>query len=1459
MTLPHMDKNLRRDEVTETSLATPYPLPRADHSNIHSSNYALIKTFIFRYNQQTTTMSNLFRAAPIGRPVVNNPNYLDFMDWIEDQPTEGEWPFPRPTSLRVDLYNVLDARANNIKTYATIEWRSQRQSEHITISGYFTDIRRSSYELPGDVRNLTKQQTDNWKRLLSNHINERWRYFNGPAQEKAQTYEQRKKLKESLQSLMSFIRNHFPRRATWQKWYTIQTQQPKPDETFSEGYTLTVHLKRSDSHYQCSLSLKVGPETKPIDLIEFRGQIEAILNTDNLSEATLHYRVHFIEEFRNWVKALEPLTPTEKISTILNPATAKRRCRMNIIISHNKCWDSHTLAEIKVTNNDLTPTVMDEWKKTTMNAIHRYQKKCEKDYLQPPRNRRLKDDEESESEPEDGWPRNKREIRKLPTRGFYPDTSDSSEEEDEEDTPQEDVDTLAERLTREQSEANRTQSIPLPEPVDLNNNSQHIEENQVSEQETSQNTDQEMASTEETIQDLNQNQASEQETSSNKDQEMASTEETNQNLKQNQASEQETSQKNKESKVSTMETNQTQDQEHETASNPETSPNTAQANIQDMEYNDDTMMEFDIEPDDMIINGVRYHIANKDDPEDIVYNFTINGKKYEAAIDRKLRKQNIKSPKSGLEKEIETRPLEEGPTEEMASSTETNPKDSNCQKASEMRLDSESQKATIGDLLRNPDKEFQVQIEEGGELWFSIESKNILVNGTIMTPMESQPKDKRLLRSTISIDGTTYQKHKHKDLQDVIINGHILQRPTEAPESQNTLWVNDEVFLMPEGLGPIKTVEIPEHQPKKQHVITTMDQSQKERLLLQRDRMFRQHTKGKHPSELVEVLLEEKPTYKRSQEKEKDEDGTCPGPKRTRTSLEADQPPSESATNLPHQPLLCRDRLVPTTTDIPHLYTKEIEKSKPTNEEEDKTPPKAESQPPVQTSIKENRQAAKEEHIFKKPQLQPKRLFQGPQVVPKHLVENNTKTDAPKSPQPITIKLLKTGFNDKGKPVFQTIQKDQSPSTDQPTQMEDTAAKRPSLLDLANAAEKAKEKDYELGKRDYLTANETATQEGEKILHNAVSIMMTKPEGSPEYEKAKKDIKTELTRRNGQENTNRNQIQTYYIYTSTIRKIAHQLITLPHMSNQEQMKTLLARAKENKELQERLEAQRKDIASILKPDITLEEIEEIKDRHSMRAFNTPGCTYLETLILRKRLGKISEQTRLSHNYMEALKREVHPSRLGYRKENRTAKEREKDITRIEIAIDAMMDHHKRQKDAITDKLIFQLEKLEEDGTLTSETAFHLQQYAQDKRDGIQSRPEEEMERIRKEDRDQRLSDYNLMIMKAAVKKIRTAKNLSTDRLVDKEEYEAEEQELNKYINETIRPISGEDINTEIRFKQLIARTFYQGIIKIEHIQDFVKELVLRMSSGQPILELLNAYGEKTKRTFNSGMPLETIV
>ena len=134
-----------------------------------------------------------------------------------------------------------------------------------------------------------------------------------------------------------------------------------------------------------------------------------------------------------------------------------------------------------------------------------------------------------------------------------------------------------------------------------------------------------------------------------------------------------------------------------------------------------------------------------------------------------------------------------------------------------------------------------------------------------------------------------------------------------------------------------------------------------------------------------------------------------------------------------------------------------------------------------------------------------------------------------------------------------------------------------------------------------------------------------------------------------------------------------------------------------------------------------------------------------------------------------------------------------------------------------------------------------------------------MEKIREEDRDQRLADYDLMLMKAAVKKIRTAKNLPVDRLVEKEKYEAEKHELNKYINSIIKPICGQDINTEIRLKQLIARTFSQGIIKVDHIQDFVKELVLRMSSGQPILEVITAYGERTRGPFNSGMPLETIV
>ena len=49
------------------------------------------------------------------------------------------------------------------------------------------------------------------------------------------------------------------------------------------------------------------------------------------------------------------------------------------------------------------------------------------------------------------------------------------------------------------------------------------------------------------------------------------------------------------------------------------------------------------------------------------------------------------------------------------------------------------------------------------------------------------------------------------------------------------------------------------------------------------------------------------------------------------------------------------------------------------------------------------KKAANEEHIFKKPHLQQKKLFQGPEVVPNNLVQNNTETDAPKSPPLITI------------------------------------------------------------------------------------------------------------------------------------------------------------------------------------------------------------------------------------------------------------------------------------------------------------------------------------------------------------------------------------------------------------------------------------------------------------------------
>ena len=198
------------------------------------------------------------------------------------------------------------------------------------------------------------------------------------------------------------------------------------------------------------------------------------------------------------------------------------------------------------------------------------------------------------------------------------------------------------------------------------------------------------------------------------------------------------------------------------------------------------------------------------------------------------------------------------------------------------------------------------------------------------------------------------------------------------------------------------------------------------------------------------------------------------------------------------------------------------------------------------------------------------------------------------------------------------------------------------------------------------------------------------------------------------------------------------------------------------------------------------------------------------------------------------------------------------MIKIELAIDSMME--KQPKDALASKLIFQLEKLQEDGSLTPDITFHLQQYTRDKRDEIESRTEEEMEELHKQDRVRRLSNYDLMIRKAIIDKLKgpdTRIKLSAE--LDPEEYEKEIRELKEDIDTIIRPTWGQDINAEIKFKQLIAKAYFSGIIKLKHIQDFVKEIMFRLNSGQSVLSVITAYGERTRGPFNSGMPLETIV
>ena len=181
------------------------------------------------------------------------------------------------------------------------------------------------------------------------------------------------------------------------------------------------------------------------------------------------------------------------------------------------------------------------------------------------------------------------------------------------------------------------------------------------------------------------------------------------------------------------------------------------------------------------------------------------------------------------------------------------------------------------DLTEGPTKEAPAQQTDDFPMHSEDIQKYILVNGTLMVLMSLPVMDKRSYRGTVKINGTYFQKFvpwSQTARQDITINGVILERPTEIPDKNETIWINDEVYLLPKNLGPIKTVEMPKH-PKMQYEITVMDQLQKKLLLLEQDRQFPQYRQSKEgiEADLLNPIEHADEGEQRPAQKRPNEDG----------------------------------------------------------------------------------------------------------------------------------------------------------------------------------------------------------------------------------------------------------------------------------------------------------------------------------------------------------------------------------------------------------------------------------------------------------------------------------------------------------------------------------------------------------------------------------------------------------
>ena len=175
---------------------------------------------------------------------------------------------------------------------------------------HFQDLRRTIIPLKGDIRTLTPDMVDNWRRAITEHV---WlaKQSTTNRNRNPQTNEEKQQILQKVIDIVQNLKTNTPHTAHWQKWYLIDTT-PQANSPISEGYNLIVNLRPYNGYRQITYECRIDNTTTLQQLQTLEERIQGTLSQES-NDYGIHPRVIAIEGFRNWLTTITLPNAKEKL------------------------------------------------------------------------------------------------------------------------------------------------------------------------------------------------------------------------------------------------------------------------------------------------------------------------------------------------------------------------------------------------------------------------------------------------------------------------------------------------------------------------------------------------------------------------------------------------------------------------------------------------------------------------------------------------------------------------------------------------------------------------------------------------------------------------------------------------------------------------------------------------------------------------------------------------------------------------------------------------------------------------------------------------------------------------------------------------------------------------------------------------------------------------------------------